>query len=185
MAAVLIMIALFHEKECGCHGLVAGLAAGDIKATRMVIYGALLGVLDPVLTLAAAAAGEVDGTRMPMMSSPLAAITRSSTDSGQSDGEGTGAAESSTDTGVSSRESFLDARSQREERRLQLAGSNTNDYAVTLAAYKVRICAARPCVEPQDEINPLFHPLQQHADAVFAFVVEPCWLTKRVLGLRL
>jgi len=154
----------------GHHRLVGVLAAGDIKATRMVIYGALLGVLDPVLTLAAAAAGEVDGTRMPMMSSPLAAITRSSTD--QSDGEGAGAAQSSVDTAVSSRESFLDARSQREERRLQLAGSNTNDYAVTLAAYKASVSATSPCVQSQDVIN-----------AVFAVVAEPCWLLKGMLGL--
>jgi hypothetical protein len=42
-----------------------GGGAGDVRLTRMVIFGALLGVLDPVLTLAAAEAAQGDVLRMP------------------------------------------------------------------------------------------------------------------------
>jgi hypothetical protein len=119
--------------------------AGDIKATRLVIYGALLGVLDPVLTLAAA--GQTDGTRMPteaMMQSLSAAATPdgkgsdSDSDSTEAAAPG-GAAAGPLAGGSRKRVQFEEARKMQRDRRVELAGGDVSDHAVTLAAFKVRL----------------------------------------------
>jgi hypothetical protein len=117
--------------------------AGDIKATRLVIYGALLGVLDPVLTLAAA--GQTDGTRMPteaMMQSLSAAATPdvkgSDSDSAEAAAPG-GAAAGPLAGGSRNRVQFEEARKMQRDRRVELAGGDVSDHAVTLAAFKVRL----------------------------------------------
>lgn len=103
---------------------------GDIKATRMVIYGALLGVLDPVLTLAAA--GDQDGTRM-----PNEAMMRASSEAASASVDGADNAIAAVTTGAGGRSPFQKARSMREERRLELAKDQASDHAVTLAAFQV------------------------------------------------
>lgn len=110
----------------------------------MVIYAALLGVLDPVLTLAAAGAKDTDGTRLPnetMMREMAAAKATSTTEDGDS-----GSSEASSGLGVQqSRVSFDAARDLKDKRRLELAGEHVSDQAVTLAAFKVCVVALALC----------------------------------------
>jgi hypothetical protein len=124
---------------------------GDIKATRLVIYGALLGVLDPALTLAAA--GDVDGTRLPneaMLRAAAAQDIETKPTSSDSELKAAGSAqESAVQAG---RVQFKKARDMQSERRLELAGEQVGDHAVTLGAYQVRRTArvtyylcAMPC----------------------------------------
>lgn len=106
----------------------------------MVIYGALLGVLDPVLTLAAA--GDKDGTRYP-------AANRQQQQGPPADSSVDGGAESSVGEGGEGAGmfggggrgggawDFTAATKARDARKLELAGNQASDHAVTLAAFKV------------------------------------------------
>lgn len=106
-------------------------------------------MLDPALTLAAAGAGNVDGTRLPneaMMQAIAAAKDESSniSDSSYREEEAS-AVESTTELTAqpAGRFEFQEARGMQEKRRLELAGENIGDHAVTLAAYQVRSCFLR------------------------------------------
>jgi hypothetical protein len=134
---------LYLARQCRTNNYA--LHAGDIKATRLVIYGALLGVLDPALTLAAAGAGNIDGTRLPneaMMQAIAAAKDGASNVGDSSDREEDASAAESTaeSTALSQtagRFEWSEARELKDKRRLELAGDQIGDHAVTLAAYKV------------------------------------------------
>jgi hypothetical protein len=107
-------------------------------------------VLDPALTLAAAGAGNIDGTRLPneaMMQAIAAAKDGASNVSDSSDREeDTSAAESTAESTALSlaqtagRFEWSKARDMKDKRRVELAGEQIGDHAVTLAAYKVRLC---------------------------------------------
>jgi hypothetical protein len=100
----------------------AAAAAGDVRLTRMVIFGALLGVLDPVLTLAAAEAAQGDVLRMP--SEQMVAEREAAKSDNGNEVAGKGAWLSS-------------ARDMQWEKRVELAAGNSSDHAAVLAAFEV------------------------------------------------
>jgi hypothetical protein len=120
-----------------CLCLLSLCATGDIKGTRMVIYGALLGVLDPVLTLAAAGARESDGTRIPNETMMREIAANKPGGSGEDEGSSSSSEGSSSLGMQQSKVSFEAARGLKDKKRLELAGEHISDHAVTLAALKV------------------------------------------------
>lgn len=122
-------------------------AAGDIKTTRMIIYGALLGVLDQALTIAAAAGQSGEVVRVPAQwmverheeqqrrLQEFAAASRrdpSSTDgaSTEQQPQGSGQLEKAT--------VWLDkAYSMQRQQALRLSAASTSDHMTMLAAFKV------------------------------------------------
>lgn len=101
--------------------------------TRMVIFAALLGVLDPVLTIAAAASGD-DLLRLPSEAT-ISEITGSSS-----------TAEAATPSGDSSRDAssvktwFKRANDILEQQKQKLAPGARSDSDLTLAIFKVSEC---------------------------------------------
>jgi hypothetical protein len=138
-------------------------ATGDIKATRLVIYGALLAVLDPVLTLAAA--GDLDGagTRMPtndMLMQSTAAATAGKAGEDSSTGTPTSSTDGEKATGLGagmrwSKGQFGVARNMQDRRRLELAGQHISDHAVVLGAYEVTVSAAASSKQQQWALSTL------------------------------
>jgi hypothetical protein len=137
----------------GCPApLLSVLHAGDIKATRLLIYGSMLGVLGPALTLAAAGQrGDNAGSlvRMPNQRMLQAraddeAATAAAAAAADGAGDGSdGAADSNSeeDDAADKQQSrqgkwMEDARRWLQQRRDELAGTDFSDHAVVLAAFE-------------------------------------------------
>lgn len=95
-------------------------SAGDVKVTRMVIFGALLGVLDPVLTIAAAESSTHELMRMPN-EAMIQQLAESDGSSGSTQG-----------SWIEQARGILDVRKQK------IAPGVSSDHEITLAIYKVR-----------------------------------------------
>jgi hypothetical protein len=134
----------------------AAAAAGDVRLTRMVIFGALLGVLDPVLTLAAAEAAQGDVLRMPNAQMVAERDARKNGESWEDGDDGTYGQQRSWqtfggrqqqqqqqgydatgDAGGSRGQWLTDARDMQWEKRVELAAGTSSDHAAVLAAFEV------------------------------------------------
>jgi hypothetical protein len=98
----------------------------------MVIFGALLGVLDPVLTLAAAETAQGDVLRMPNEAMVAEYEARKAAKDG-----GSRDYEESSSRGQGHSPWFQKARNMQQEKREELAGGNSSDHAAVLAAFRV------------------------------------------------
>ncbi|WIA34158.1 hypothetical protein OEZ86_012518 [Tetradesmus obliquus] len=106
-------------------GRLLALLPGDLRLTRMVIFGALLGVLDQVLTLAAAeTAGDV--LRLPNEAMVADHEAR----------KGGNSSSSSSAGGDGGKQWIRSARDLQWERRAELAAGSSSDHAAVLAAFK-------------------------------------------------
>lgn len=105
---------------------------GDVRVTRLVIFGALLGVLDPVLTLAAAESSTHDLMRMPNQAMVQQLAADSADDSYRT------AQATAGGSGVVGANWIEQARSMLDEQRQKLAPGVASDHEITLAVFKVR-----------------------------------------------
>lgn len=129
-----ILLCLPLHMLCAC-------LAGDIKLTRLVIFGALLGVLDPVLTIATAESGLQDVFRMPnkdMVDAVLRSQQSSTSNTTQSIQEAETVETTAAAEGPDSRTQWLKiGRNLRDKQRVKLSHGSSSDHVAILRAFEV------------------------------------------------